>query len=405
MKNKLGLIGVLFLILELGFFVKTYSQQKENFFDRLHHKLYLHSKVYTYLYKELWAVDTAKADSNILRKSNIIVIPYFAYSPETNFQFGGASVYSFFTHNDPITRVSAQTGSVSYTFNNQFDIELDPDFWTAYNRTHYTGTLIFKSFPLNFYGIGYNTSNNDQLILDSRQIYIDLEVEKQILKNTRIGATIIATSDNFNLQSNHVFLNKYPNLYANTGGTSLFTGFSLIYDNRDVLNFTTKGTFIRLNPSISFHGLSSLNTMGQVNFSVIQYLRMSPKTSLGLNLVANTIFGKQVPFFLLYQLGGANIERGYYQGRFRDKSIVAAQAEFKYRILQRLALGAFIGGGTTWGYEPFSWAEIKPSYGGGIHYIFSLQNQLSLRLDYALGQKLPNEPRFHGLYFALAEAF
>jgi outer membrane protein assembly factor BamA len=200
-------------------------------------------------------------------------------------------------------------------------------------------------------------------------------------------------------------LDKYSYLYGVRGGTSYFTGLSFIYDDRDVLNFTSKGTYIRLNPSISLHGISTLNTMEQINFTGVEYLKFSRTVSLGLNLVANTIIGKQVPFFLLYQLGGANIERGYYQGRYRDKTILAGQAEFKYHFLARLALAAFIGTGTTWGYEPFDIHQFKPSYGGGIHYIFSIQNRLSLRLDYALGIKPPGEARFHGLYFAIGEAF
>ena len=413
MKNKTGLLkSLVLIILTFSSFQASAQEnapvpfrQNQSFFNRLHHKLYGHNKAYSYLYKELWAVDTVKADSAQLRKPNTIIIPYFAYSPETNFQFGAASVYSLFLHNDSITRVSAQTGSISYTFNNQFDIELDPDFWTPYNKTHYTGTIFWRSFPLNFYGIGYKTRDSNKLILDSRQSFIDLEVEKELKPTFRIGLTLIITHDNFNLPGNSVFLNKFTNLYSYKGGNSFFTGLSFIYDNRDVLNFTTKGTYLRLNPSFSPHGLSNLNSMGQINFTAVQYLKFTKKSSLGLNMIANTIFGKEVPFFLLYQLGGANIERGYYSGRFRDKSILAAQAEFKYRFLTRLAIAGFVGTGTTWGYEPFKYSEFKPSYGGGIHYIFSLQNQLSLRLDYAIGQKLPGEPRFHGTYFAIAEAF
>ena len=409
LKKFKGPLIALLIVAQTGFFSFVSAQESTtgnvSFINRLHRKLYHHSKPYTFLYNQLWLVDTAKSDTDLLKKPNFVVIPYFAYSPETSFQFGGAGVYSLFLHKDSITRVSAQTGSISYTLNNQFDLELDPDFWTAYNKTHYTGTIIFASFPLNFYGIGYSTKDSNKVNLDSRKAFIDLEFEKQVIPNFRIGTTLIVTYDNFNLNANKDFLNNYSSLYGAKGGTSFFTGLSFIYDDRDVLNFTSKGTYIRLNPSVSLHGISNLNTMAQVNFTGVEYLKFSHTLSLGLNMIANTIIGKQVPFFLLYQLGGANIERGYYQGRYRDKSILAAQAEFKYHFLARLALCGFVGTGTTWGYQPFSTSEFKPSYGGGIHYIFSIQNQLSLRLDYALGNKPPGEQRFHGVYFAIGEAF
>ena len=409
LKNLKGLQLALILSIQISFLGSVLAQDTSNahvsFINRIHRKLYNHNKPYSFLYKQLWLVDTMSSDSDLLRKPNFVVIPYFAYSPETSFQFGGAGVYSLYLHNDPITRVSAQTGSISYTLNSQFNIELDPDFWTAYNRTHYTGTITLASFPSNFYGIGYITRDSDKMVIDSRKAFFDLEVEKKVYNNFRIGLTLIATSDNFNLASNRTFLDKYSNLYAVKGGNSFFTGFSFIYDDRDVLNFTSKGTYIRLNTGISLHGISTLNTMGQINFTGVEYLKFNHELSLGLNLVANTIIGQQVPFYLLYQLGGANIERGYYQGRFRDKTILAGQAELKYHFKARLALVGFLGTGTTWGYQPFSTQEFKPSYGAGIHYIFSLQNKLSLRLDYALGLKPPGENRFHGIYFAIGEAF
>jgi outer membrane protein assembly factor BamA len=381
------------------------AQNSSTFIDRFHQKLYQNNHLYKYLYRKFWAVDTNQSDTGRLKESEFFVIPFATYSPESSYKFGLAGVYSFFTHKDRITRISSQSLRVSYSVDNQAKIEFSPDFWTPYNKTHFTGYMYLASFPSYFYGIGNNTRDSNQILLQSKQVYMDLEAEKEIFQHFRLGLTLTLIGNTYNPQSNQGFFQKFPGLYAQSGGSAYFTGISLIYDTRDRINFTTRGSYYRLNPAFSFHGISNLNSLGEINFTSIQYFPLGRKTTLGLNLVANTIFGSQVPFFLLNNLGGSNIERGYYSGRYRDKSLLEGQLEFKYHFIPRLALAVFGGTGTTWGYTPFSISQFKPSLGGGLHYIFSVPNQLSLRFDYGIGDKPAGESRSHGFYFSLAEAF
>ena len=373
--------------------------------NRIHRNLYKNIKPYQYLFNKYWAVDTFTKDSILRNKPDFIILPIITYAPETNLKFGLASAYSFFTHNDPITRVSTQTAKISYSLDHQYGIELNPDFWLKGNAYHFTGAFQYIAFPAYYYGIGSNTLLSNKVLLNSHEFYLNLEAEKTLFTNFRIGLSLTSVRNNYNFSSNNTFFQKNPNLYALTGGTSFFTGISLIYDSRNRLNYTTQGTYIKLNSGINLNGISNLNTMQQVNFSAVEYIPLSKKSTIGFNIVSNNVFGKQIPFYLLNQLGGSNIERGYYTGRFRDKSLLAAQAEFKYHIIPRLAFGVFAGTGTVWGNSIFSFSEFKPSLGGGVRYVFSIPNQLTFRLDYGIGEKPTGEPRLHGAYFALSEAF
>ncbi len=381
------------------------KSNQQNFINRIHHHFYNHSKPYHYLYNRFWAVDTSKAGLESQKKEDLIAFPFLSYAPETSLEFGFAGAYTFYTHLDSITRGSSQTAKISYTLNHQYSIELNPDIWTSNNKYHFTGAIQYQSFPSFFYGIGYNTLDSNKLKLDYKQLFLDIEVEKELFTHFRAGIILILSNHDYDFASNALFFQKYTDLYAEKGGTAFFTGLSFVYDTRNILNFTTKGTYLRFAQSINLPKFSSLNTLVQMNFSAIQYIPFTKKSTLGLNLVSNNIIGNQIPFYLLNLLGGSNLERGYYRGRFRDKSLLAAQAEFKYHFIPRLAVAAFAGLGTTWGYERFDLHQLKPSLGGGIHYILSIPNQLSLRLDYGIGQKLSDEPRFHGFYFALSEAF
>ena len=398
--------GLLFLFIFLAFGeLKAQTPYQPNFIDRIHRHFYKSISPYRYLYNKFWAVDSNPNSFKKKKEDDFIVLPFVSYAPETNFKFGLASDYSFYTHFDSITRVSSQTARISYSLNHQYGIELNPDFWTPYNRYHFTGAFQYQNFPANFYGIGYDTRDSNKVLLASHQFFLDLEAEKKIGTSFRIGLVLNTVHNQFNFPSNQAFFFKNPNLYAEKGGTSFFTGISLIYDTRNILNFTTRGTYLKLIFSQNIPGISDLNSMNQLNFLAVRYFSWNSKSILGFNLVSNNILGKNIPFYLLNQLGGSNLERGYYQGRFRDKSLLAGQIEYKYHFIPRLALGVFAGLGTTFGYEKFSWQEFKPSIGGGIHYIFSIPNQLSLRLDYGIGEKPLGENRFHGAYFSLSEAF
>jgi len=390
------------LVCILVFFQSTRSQAQDNqgFIIRLHQRMYQNNKAYHFLYKKLWEVDTTKLDSSLYKKSEFFALPYITYSPETKFKFGLAGIYSYYTHKDSITRVSTQSLRISYSTTNQAKMEYSPDIWTKNNKIHLTGYIYGESFPFYFYGIGNNTQDSNKLLIQSKQFLVDVEAEKELIKRFRLGLTLRILGNNFNYNSNAAFFQKYPGLYAQKGGAVYFTGISLVYDTRDLINFTTKGTYLRLNPAISLQGISNLNTLTTVNFSGIQFIPITKKSTLGINLVANTIIGNQVPFFLLNQLGGSSIERGYYSGQYRDKSMLEGQVEFRYHFIPRLALVGFLSEGSTWGLQAFSFSEFKPSAGGGIHYVFSIPNQLTFRLDYGKGIQ-----KSHGFYFELAEAF
>jgi len=97
--------------------------------------------------------------------------------------------------------------------------------------------------------------------------------------------------------------------------------------------------------------------------------------------------------------------RGYYGGRYRDKNLLAAQAELRYRYSSRFGATLFGGTGTVWGVDDFSTDSFKPNYGAGLRYFFDPEKGISVRLDYGIGEKRPNEKRQSGFYISIAEAF
>ena len=97
--------------------------------------------------------------------------------------------------------------------------------------------------------------------------------------------------------------------------------------------------------------------------------------------------------------------RGYYTGRYRDQNLLAGQAELRYRYNNRFGAVVFAGTGQVFANGDFAMKNFKPSYGMGGRYFFDPEKGLSVRMDYAVGEKRINEKRQSGFYFTLAESF
>ena len=121
--------------------------------------------------------------------------------------------------------------------------------------------------------------------------------------------------------------------------------------------------------------------------------------------MALQLYGRFVPgsppFYELAALGGSTIMRGYFQGRYRDKSYTAAQIEYRGHVWWRFGVVAFAGTGDVFGSDAsdLSFANLKYSYGFGLRFLFNRQEKINLRADFGFGQDTK------GVYFGLEEAF
>jgi outer membrane translocation and assembly module TamA len=76
----------------------------------------------------------------------------------------------------------------------------------------------------------------------------------------------------------------------------------------------------------------------------------------------------------------------------------------RYRINARFGLAGFVGTGEVF-HTNFSFAQLKPNYGGGLRYFFDVEKGLAVRFDYGVGQKPVGESRESGFYIALGQSF
>ncbi|HEY0056039.1 MAG TPA: polymerase [Pedobacter sp.] len=344
-----------------------------------------------------------KGDST--RSTRILVLPALGYSQETGFQYGLTNLISFKLDKDTLTRISNISAIAVLTVKKQSIFSLKPDIWSRGNKYHYTADLRYRDFPINFYGVGDKTRKADEERISQKLGRVGVQVEKLMRRGTYTGINL--SYDNYR------FSDKEPGgLYESNGfirdkdgGEVIFTGLSQILDFRNSNTYTTSGTYIKLNYSVApdlFGGENFSGSTTKLDFRTFKSFDL--KTVLGFQVVYQTIQGSATPFYLLPQLGNDEIMRGYYTGRYRNRSLLATQFELKYKIIPQVGVVGFGGTGSVYN-NGLNIENFKPSYGAGIRYIFDVAKGLSLRMDYAFGEKRADEKRQKGFYIAFGEAF
>ena len=340
------------------------------------------------------------------KRGGFVLIPVLSSAPETGLEVGGAGLYSFYTdtvHRE--TRVSNIYTYATITTKGQNRFNLSTSRWSSQNKYHYTAAITFVNFPANFYGIGNDTRKADADLLDEKRLKLDIAAEKQVMRNLYIGFLGGMYYYRYNNKTAGGIFDTGTGIQDKDGGPIAFLGPSLIYDSRDNNTYTTKGSMFtaQFKAIKGVFGNNGYNG-GLVNIEYAKFLKLSNKFILGLNARGQSLTGGASPFYLLPQMGNDEIMRGYYGGRYRDRNLVAGQAELRYRLTERIGIAGFAGAGEVFR-SKFAISQLKPNLGGGLRYFFDLEKGLAVRVDYGIGQKPIGESRASGLYVALGQSF
>lgn len=345
-------------------------------------------------------------EKDTVKRNTFFPFPVASMSPETGLEYGVAALYSFYLDKlDSVTRVSTINIMATHTTHNQSKAKIVADIWSKENKYHYSTELRYWDFPYGFYGIGATTNKADKEYINEKRARLAIAADKRIAPDYYVGVqTGFEYFKNEGTMAGGIYSSR-P-YYGKTGGKRIYFGLRQTYDTRDKVTYTQNGLYgnLQINYTPDFFAAEQFKGWN-MSFDGRYFHSLNDKLILAFNGEYQGIYGQNVPFYLLSQLGGETIMRGYYQGRYRDKHMAAVQAEIKYRFVPRFALVGFGGGGTVFGEEPFDRHNIMPNYGMGIRYFFDLNKDLSLRIDYGFGNKRPGEKRMSGFYFSMNEAF
>ncbi len=336
------------------------------------------------------------------RGNTLVPLPVFFYMPETGVGFGAIVGYYFrlsgTTRPDTVGRnlPSFVFPILIYTSKKQIITQLRTELYPARGRYRLTGLLGYSKFPTKFWGIGNYTPEEDSTRYTAGTFDVMLELQRQLAVGWYIG--VIGQVAHRKLLSAEFDTGTVP---GTEDGNIVGVGLSVARDTRTNTTFPQSGSFHQIRATLFDGAFGSDFDYGTLSLDFRKYL--SPRNG---HVLAIRLYGVGTtggpPFERLAMLGGDLLLRGYYIGRFRDKDLLALQAEYRATIWRRIGAVAFVGAGQVASdLADFAVAGFKPSAGLGLRFLLSPQEGLNIRADFGRGFDVGSS----GFYLSLGEVF
>jgi len=342
----------------------------------------------------------SEKDSTEASAIQVFGYPYAFYTPETNFAIGAGGMMYFRTSKNPDLHLSSILLSGYYTINKQYDLTLTPELYFSNNNYIVKGEFNFGKYLDKFYGYGSNSEEIDNPDYFTQDFGINLNFQADIFEKFDIGAIYDFLYTNvIDKKSNSFLLNDA--VLGSNGGISSGLGIKFVWDSRDYIFLPTEGGLNLFSVVYYTKGIGSDFEFSDYLVDIRRYFKISNDYLLTVQLYGN-FTGGDPPFYEMPRLGGSVTMRGYFEGRFRDRNYITAQAEFKTYLVKKwkLIIIAFGGlGDVAHNFNDFMFKEFKYSYGFGFRYIFDKEERLTVRADFGFGKNTS------GIYFAMQETF
>jgi hypothetical protein len=332
-------------------------------------------------------------------RTHVIILPIVYYTPETQLAFGAGGVINF-----RLGRISNETRPSSlwllavYTQKKQFQVQLTPEIYLRKNSFVLNMALRYERFPQKFYGVGNDVPASEEESYTPKTAGFRVALKKRFLGHFYAGlqyelenTVILATAPGGLLESGDIA--------GSRGGWISGLGVNISWDSRDNVFFPRRGRFFSLAADVYARVLGSDFNYTSIIVDLRTYVPVAAAQVLAFQAYFKTRGGNP-PFYQLALLGGDSIMRGYYRGRYRDKTLVAVQAEYRVPVWWRFGAAAFAGLGEVGaGLEDFRLGNLRYSLGFGVRFKLDTREGTNVRVDFAWGE------HSHGLYMTVQEAF
>jgi len=189
----------------------------------------------------------------------------------------------------------------------------------------------------------------------------------------------------------------FPGIDADLRTASLGPRFD--FDTRDNPFYAAHGTQVRGIVNIYGSAVGGTRRYEGYEASLNRYHAIGARNVFAWHAGMCAVDGP-APFYDLCLLGKNQDLRGYITGQYRDRTLLAAQAEWRTELWWRFGATVFVGGGQVQeSFRDFTWNDILPGYGVGARFTLAKQNHVNLRVDYGWGKDS------RALYIGVIEAF
>lgn len=269
------------------------------------------------------------------------------------------------------------------------------------DRLRVTAGLAYADLQLRFYGVGSDAAQRGRSVpIEQRSPVAFVKALWRVAPDTYAGLRLryndVRTSvASFSVPDVDLTL---PGFERDVRIASL--GLSAEVDTRDSEQNPRSGSYGAINADFPREATGSTYDyqVGRAFFN--HYRTLDAQRVLALRAMVCSA-GGDVPYFSLCQFGAQGDLRGYETGRYRDRSMFAAQAEYRWRFSGRWGVVGFAGvGGVAPKFKDVLAGSVLPSVGIGLRWQASQRYDMNVSADFAWG-KDGNE----GFYLRIGEAF
>ncbi len=332
--------------------------------------------------------------------SGFVFLPVLYYTPETKLAVGAAVQYYFRPADaEADSRPSTIMPVFIYTARKQIVAGVFTELYWRQEEYRSEGYAGFSKFPDKFWGIGNDTPDENEEDYTPQFADLRVDLQKRVYSALRLG---------LGYQFQHSRLKKVEEgglldsgeITGSDGGSVSGAAALASWDTRDNVFFPSSGSYHQLRLSGFGSVLGSDFDFGRYILDLRFYARAFSYHVLALQGYFGLESGDP-PFQNLQLLGGENLMRGYWSGRYRDRDMIVLQAEYRIvPVLWRFGLAAFAGvGDVAHELDGFEIANFKYTVGGGIRYLLSREEKITLRMDFGVGAGTS------GFYLTFGEAF
>ena len=337
-----------------------------------------------------------------------------SYTPEASFGVGGAVLASFrMNKQDTISQRSFLPAGLNLSINGTIVVAGAGTFFFNENRFRIYMNYGYRNEPSHYYGKGFEKAENlergDSTTRFHRsyfQLYPRFvwEVRPHFYLGGLFDLNYTKVSDVNPVMEEDPYFQQFKRKYFNVG-----IGGLIQYDTRDDVATPTRGMLLGANFKLfgKYWG-------GAYNYEIIEleYRQFKnvfrPRSTLA--WIAKSQIGLgDIPFTELPTFGSPFDLRGYYMGKYRDKSMAYGILEYRHmsgspaksksgNFWAKCGFVAWVGTGTI-GETPFDWNKWKLNFGAGLR--FQMQPGKNFRLDVG---KEPGQPGMQ-VYMNMTEAF
>lgn len=331
--------------------------------------------------------------------SRILVFPFVLRSPETKWGFGAAGAFFFKTNNKEENLRTSDVNLIAlYTLRKQVVIVLGSTIFFSGERKIFRGQSSYSYYPDKFWGLGNNSHDSSKTDYSLKQFFINPQFIVKTYKKLFVGASVeLQNVSDFSFTPGSVFDSQ--KIFGKEDGYTAGVGILFTLDTRNNAYSPSKGEFAELNITRFIKFLGSDFDFTSYTFDLRRFYPLGKDRVVGFHGFSKFNHGN-TPIRNLSMLGGNEIMRGYYKGRYSDRNMIAFQAELRQHVFWRFGLAAFISAGQVSDkINAFGLNDFYLAGGGGLRIMLQKKEKLNLRVDVGFAENST------GVYVIMKEAF